>query len=318
MENNIFELPEIALNLASADYKNGDPQVALIGYPSGGDKIRSFLSQYNTNAFEGKLIDLGNLTYTQQHNTSNVVSNLVEEGSYLPICIGHPLIQKTVDSSFVGHFHRPTFVCNYTKEELFDYHHIGLQGHLMSNDWIWDFDKHLRLGQIHESIDAAEVILRNADYVDINLNVLRISDNPGSISPSSAGLSIEDLCKIAKFIGASTQLKAVTISGYNENTDSNGVAARSVAMLIWYIMDGYLLRQSELEQLNSEKLYTIIPDEIAGELTFIENQKTGRWWVEIFADTAEKKVRLACTKEDYEAACQNDISDRITSLLSRV
>jgi len=126
------------------------------------------------------------------------------------------------------------------------------------------------------------------------------------------------ICEIAQFIGASTQLKAITISGYNENTDINGVAARNVAMLIWYIMDGYLLRQSELEQVNSEKMYTIIPDEIAGELTFIENQRTGRWWVEVYVDTAEEKARLACTKEDYQAACQNDISDRITSLLSRV
>ncbi|MFT4566393.1 MAG: hypothetical protein ACI9FN_001348 [Saprospiraceae bacterium] len=318
MENSIFELPEIALELQKKDNEHASSRMGLIGFPSGGDKIRRFLKQYNTALFQDKLIDMGDLLAALLPDTTNVITDLVEEGSYLPIVLMHSTISKTIDSNLIEHFHSPKFICSRLSESLYNYHCIGLQGHLMSNDWIWDTDKHLRLGQIHESIDTAEVLLRNADYVDINLNVLRLGDLPGSSSPSSAGLSIEELCQIAKFVGASTKLKAITISGYNENSDIHGIAARNVAMLIWYIMDGFLLRQRELEQVNSEKTYTIIPDAIAGELTFIEHQRTGRWWVEVYIESAGKPVRLACSKEDYEAACQNDISDRITSLLSRV
>ncbi len=318
MKNSIFELPEIELGLPQKNNEHSLPWMGLIAFSSGGDKVRSFLKQYNTTIFQDKLVDMGDLVTSLLPNTTNVITDLVEEGSFLPIVIGHPLVQKTIDSEFIEHFYSPTFVCSHANEAHYDYHHIGLQGHLMSNDWVWDTDKHLRLGQIHDSIDSAEVLLRNADYVDINLNVLRLGDLPGSSSPSSAGLSIEDLCKTAKFIGASTRLKAITITGYNENSDSHSIAARNVAMIIWYIMDGFLLRQRELEQSNSEKKYTIIPDAIAGELTFIEHQRTGRWWVEVYTESVGEAVRLACSKDDYEAACQNDISDRITSLLSRV
>lgn len=318
MKNNVFELPEITLELPSDKNEFTSKKTGFVGFPSGGEKIRAFLNQYNTEIFQDNMVDLGNLAIEYLTHTPTVITDLIEENSYLPIVLKHPLTGNTHDSVFMDHFYKPVFICNHGGNDHVEYHHIGLQSHLLCNNWDWDLDKHLRLGQIHESIDTAEVMLRNADYVDINLNVLRIADLPGSSSPSSAGLCIEDLCKIAKFIGASTHLKAITISGYNENNDHQGVAARSVAMLIWYIMDGFLLRKRELQEANSEKTYTIILDNMAGELTFIQHQKSGRWWVEMYSDTAEEVIRLACTKEDYEEACQNQISNHLTSLLSRV
>ena len=318
MDNNVFELPEITLELPSGEKDFTFRRMGLVAFPSGGGKIRGFLKQYNTAVFADNLIDLGDIAFEQIAQTPNIIMDLLAENRHLPIVVADPLSNKAFESNFIKNFYKPVLICNQAAIHHYDHHCIGLQSHLMSNDWIWDMDKHLRLGQIHESIDTAEVLLRNADYVDINLNVLRIADLPGSSSASSAGLSIEDLCKIAKFIGASTHLKAISISGYYENTDNQGVGARNVAMLIWYIMDGFLLRQQELEQLNSEKTYTIILDEMAGELTFIQHQRSGRWWVEMYSDIAEEVVRLACTKDDYEAACQNQVSNRLTSLLSRV
>jgi len=123
---------------------------------------------------------------------------------------------------------------------------------------------------------------------------------------------------VAKYAGASTQLKAVTISGYNQHQDAQEISARNVALIVWYLIDGYRLRQRELKNASSERSFAVLPDDVDGELTFVENQDTGRWWVEVYSDSAEKEIRMACGKEDYEAACHNEISDRLTSILTSV
>lgn len=313
----MFEAPKVHLPLDRDNLHSHSPQISLIGLASDSDNIRYYLSRYHLAAYRHQMLDLGNVNQEHLYDIHAIISTLIEEGGHIPLVILPTSPELTFEKEWLDHFDRPTFIRN-DGTVYDDYHHIGLQRHLLDATWVWDYDKHLRLSQLIDSIDDAEVLLRNSDYIDINLNVLRMADFPGTHSDSTAGLSIEALCKLAKFIGASTQLKAITISGYDEGADIHQAAARNVAMIIWYVMEGYLLRKRELEQLNSEKRYTVIPDEMDAALVFIEHQKTGRWWIEFYDKEIADVIRMACTKEDYESACQNDISDRLTSLFSRV
>ncbi len=317
MRKSLFEHSSERIKLAESEGAVLRSKLGLIGFPSGGRIVRSYLKQYHLSPYADQFIDMGDIPVEQHKSTSDIVLALKDESECIPIVVSSPEMSRTYEARHMQAFHRPTFVRSNPK--LNDtFHHVGIQGHMIDESWTWDQDKHLRLGQIKDSIEDAEVMLRNADYIDIDLNVLRADHLQAPISPSSAGLDIEELCHIAKYIGASTQLRAVTISGYNTALDPNEIMARHVALIIWYINEGYDIRRREINQDHLEKSYTVIPDGVDGELVFIEHQKTGRWWIQLYADCTEELVRMACTQEDYDAACRNELSDRVTSLLSRV
>ena len=316
MNYKVLESPRIPIALDSSNTGSNTRKMALIGHLVGGEKVRKYLNHYTLDGLESFLEDLGNISSEHCPNTGTLITDLVEDRSFLPIVIENLRMRESLDDDFIQHFFNPTFISSKAKGKEAD-QHIGLQSHLIPLDWDINSEKHVRLGRLKTEMSAAEVLLRNADYINIDLNVIRYADNPGP-KASTAGLTIEDVCMLAKYAGASTQLKAITISGYNQHQDVQEISARNVALITWYLIDGFRLRCRELENVNSERSFTIIPDDIDGELKFVENQNTGRWWVEVFSDSAEKEVRMACGKEDYEAACQNEISDRLTTILTSI
>jgi len=226
-----------------------------------------------------------------------------------------PYKSTSFDQSFWSSFLHPVIVSNRPRVAS-DAQYIGVQRHLYGNALDCDTHRHLRLGDIRHNSEQAEVILRHADCVMLDLSALRLGDNLGSKTSGTAGLMIEEMCMIAKYTGASAKLKTVIIHGYDQNLDEHQMMAKNVALLLYYILDGHSIWQREKEQSEQYQRYTVLPDHCSKELVFIEDQRSGRWWVELFSDGAEEEVKMACTKQDYEEACSNKISERITNLLA--
>ena len=77
MDNNVFELPEITLELPSGEKDFTFRRMGLVAFPSGGGKIRGFLKQYNTAVFADNLIDLGDIAFEQMAQTPNIIRDLL-------------------------------------------------------------------------------------------------------------------------------------------------------------------------------------------------------------------------------------------------
>jgi len=190
MNYKVLEGPRVPLLLKNVEIDKKARKMALIGHLVGGEKVRKYLNQFALDGMETELMDLGNVASEHCSNAGTLITDLVQNREHLPIMLTNAAIQTSLSQGFRSHFLNPAFIGSRPTADMQNLH-LGLQSHLIGSQWYNDFNRHLRLGQIRTDISSAEVLLRNADYIDIDLNVLRYSDNPGPRA-STAGLTIEE------------------------------------------------------------------------------------------------------------------------------
>ena len=87
-----------------------------------------------------------------------------------------------------------------------------------------------------------------------------------------------------------------------------------ISQIIWYFIEGINCRITDSDFNNEDEynIFTVIVDEY--ELIFYKNKITSRWWIEIFVEGSNTKLKqttlLPCTIEDYETAKKGNIPDR--------
>ena len=101
--------------------------------------------------------------------------------------------------------------------------------------------------------------------------------------------------------------------------ETNGTVSLA-AQAVWHFLQGVSLRVDENPIAHPEDFqkYIVSLDNSAGqELYFLKSLQTGRWWL---ATPQQDWVILkvtACSKTDYEKACNNEIPDRWCKLIQR-
>ena len=292
-------------------------KISFIGPVSGAQKIRSKFSEYSSCNTPHNLVDLGNLTPMGSDFLNQVIHELASSGGPVVTCISKPTSnQKCKD--FLDQGLDPVVITNRPAPFMSNHRCLGIQSHFFHDGFTLDPNKHLRLGDLRSDIKGAEVALRTADYIWIDISVLRYSDNIGHQDSSTAGLFIEELCMIAKYAGASTNLKAIVLSGFDENMDLHNLMSANISLLLFYILEGLGIAKSEKDHQIDLFRYTVIPDDLDSSLTFVEDKTNGRWWVELYSTDAGDDVQIACSEQDYFDACNNQLSDRITNLLASI
>ncbi len=303
--------------ISKVDSIPSNDKIAFLGPPSGGDKIRSEINLLELHNVANYLCDLGNYTSAGSKILVEIIREFVESGQKLVCCLSHK-IEENVKEVLPSTFLQTVFISNTPEIRYQDQTYLGIQRHLTPPGFDMDATKHIPLGALRCNIENAEVVMRNAECVWVDLNVLKYSENLGSMSSSAAGLTIEELCMITKYVGASNNLKVLFLVGYDENSDPFGMSRKNLASLLWYLLEGFGIRLAELKTTVDFQEYTVVPENSTAELVFIEDRRSGRWWVELFSEEADKDVRVACTRQDYVDACNNRISDRITSLITHI
>lgn len=289
--------------------------LSFLGPFSGSQKIRHEFSLLNIDSIQSFLADLGDASVSDTDQLCLILQEFYADQKPL-VSIFPSKATHDIPPSFWDATVNPVVITNRPLDQNLSLTQIGIQKHLFSGDFDFDPKRHLRLGDLRNNTEKAEVLLRTADTVVIDLSVLRLSDNLGSTTCSTAGLMIEELCMIAKYAGASINLRTIAIRGYDQNNDRYDMMAKNIALLLFYILEGFKIRQSEKVQAEQLQRYSVLPDHASEEMVFLEDQRSGRWWIELYSDAAEEKVKMPCTRKDYEDACENHISDRITSLLA--
>ena len=170
----------------------------------------------------------------------------------------------------------------------------------------------LRLGTLRENITLAEPLLRNADYVWLDLTTVRASDAPQRKHLNPNGLYAEEACQIVHYVALSNNAKSLFINGFS-SLRLNKITVHLLAQLIWHVAEGLSTRiKEDLVNISENTAFKEIMVDmgVSGqEIYFIYSETTQRWWIKV-PDNKMNTHFIPCDHSDYQVACQGNIPVR--------
>lgn len=204
--------------------------------------------------------------------------------------------------------HEPNF--------LFNFAHLAHQQYLVAPDVMAALEKlhfeTLRLGPIHSDLRQAEPLLRQADFVSFDVAAIRWTDAPGYYPANPFGLSNAEAAQLAWYAGHNDQLTSFGLFGYRPDHDPHGLAAATLATMLWYFIEGYYHRKGETDFQSKRFIrYAIGLPGTPAKLVFYKAKRTEKWWLEVesIADSEIKRI-VPCSYQDYLHAAQGDLPIR--------
>ena len=343
-ENGIPDLDTVKIALLGIPEERNS--VDYLGDELNLNEIRkSFYNLYPGNWSNG-ISDLGNLILG--NNSEETYGRLISlltilfKKDIIPILIGgsqdllysvyrsYDSIQNTVnivnvDSNFdLGDSSKPINNLSYLGKiileephNLFNYSNIGYQTYHNSQEEIDLMDnlyfEAYRLGEVCSKIRLVEPVMRDADIVSIDMKSIRASELSSRQKFSPNGFDGKEICAISRYAGISNKVSSFGIFEYKSSNEDE-VTEMLISQIIWYFIEGVNCRITDSDFNNEDEYnrFTVIVDEY--ELIFYKNKITSRWWIEIFGEGSNTKLKqttlLPCTIEDYETAKKGNIPDR--------
>jgi formiminoglutamase len=195
--------------------------------------------------------------------------------------------------------HEPNFV--------FSFAHLGHQQYLTPPEVLVALEKlhfeTMSVGEIRTDKRMAEPLVRQADFMSVDLSALRWQDAPGYYPANPFGLSNEDATQLCWYAGH---------NGYRADHDPHGLAAATLATMLWYFIEGFYHRRPETGFGTFRFLtYTVVLPGTPDKLVFYKSRRADKWWMEVesLGDSEVKRV-VPCTYEDYMHASQGDLPQR--------
>jgi arginase family enzyme len=204
---------------------------------------------------------------------------------------------------------------------LFNYGLIGYQNYLMAPSVTETMDRLffelLRLGDVRQSPEIAEPVIRDADCISLDMGSVKAADAPAVLHPEPNGFRGEEICKMARYCGMNKKMSSFGI--YNVSPfEVSSVTARLAAQVIWHMFDGYYNRVEESSDFTSSQFlrYDVSSPETSFDIRFYKNRLTGRWWMSLPLDE-EREIKygfreyiVPCSEQDYLEALQGEIPER--------
>ncbi|WP_114781978.1 formimidoylglutamase [Botryobacter ruber] len=300
-----------------------------------------------------KIVDLGNLrpgirledTYLRlkeivelliSHNTVPIIiggSHDLEYGQYLGYeHLERPVNMVTVDSS-VDMTEDPEASANqkqlrqilmHEPNYLFSFGQIGYQSYLVEPEVMATLEKlHFeahRVGEVHKNLQEMEPVVRTADLLTFDVSAIRFQDAPGYAPANPFGLTGEEACQLCWYAGQTDTLTSLGIYEYQPELDPDKLAATTIAVMIWYFIEGYYHRKNEL-QFSSNKFtkYAVAFHDNPDKMVFYKSRKSERWWLEVEALSGDKGARIVpCSYEDYLQATRGEVPHRWVVTQARI
>ena len=194
--------------------------------------------------------------------------------------------------NFISHFSHIAFQSYYTQPRILE----------TLDKLRFDF---FRLGKVKEDVEEMEPVLRPADFFSFDISAVRFGDAPANINGSPNGLSGEEACTLTRYAGMAENLSSLGIFGFDSANDSNNMTAKLISQMIWYFVDGYLVRKSEAKITDKEEfmIYNVVFTD--NDAVFIKSKRTNRWWMRL-----PDNAFIPCSYKDYINASSNEIPER--------
>lgn len=314
------------------------------------DHIRRYLYNLAAGHFSLKIADLGNLKRGFSVNDTyvaltSIITDLLKS-NIIPVIFGggndiayaqyraYESLEQVINivsvdskfdlgevegdlnsNSYLGKIilHQPNF--------LFNFSNIGYQTYFVDPASIQLMNKLFfdvyRVGQVRESIDEVEPVVRNADMVSFDISAIKKSDAPGNNNASPNGFYGEEACQIARYAGLSDKLSSIGFYEINPKTDRDGQTSHLTAQMVWYFMDGVANRKKDNPVGNKTDFtkFRVALKDNRHEIVFHKSNKSGRWWMEVpyvsgKGSQYERHHLVPCSYRDYQTACNIEMPDR--------
>ena len=204
---------------------------------------------------------------------------------------------------------------------LFQFTNLAYQTYFVGSHFI-DLMKDLRflayrVGEIQQNLDKAEPVMRNADFVSVDMGAVRQSDAPANGNPSPHGLYGEQLCQLMRFAGMSDKTSTLLFSELNPVYDRDGQTAHLAAHALWFFIEGFYGRKQDFpyRDKQSYKRFSVQVNGLDNPILFYKSKKSDRWWMEVPCDDEERRnhygsqLLIPCTYSEYESAMRNEIPE---------
>jgi formiminoglutamase len=199
---------------------------------------------------------------------------------------------------------------------LFNYSNIGYQSYFagtdetdLLDDMYFDF---FRLGMVRENISEMEPVIRDSDLLVISMSSVRQSDAPASVFPSPNGFTGEEVCQLAWYGGQSERLSSLAVLDWHSGYDTRNQTGHLAAHIAWYFIDGFYKRKNEYPFNRAGDCIKYIVN-MAGsgiDIAFYKSNKSNRWWMEVPSSRLTSGLMVACSYQDYQRACRQEVPDR--------
>jgi len=195
----------------------------------------------------------------------------------------------------------PNFITHYS--------HIGFQSYYAHPRMLETLDKlrfdFFRLGKVKEQIEDMEPVLRTSNLFSFDMSAVRYSDAPANINGSPNGLNGEETCLLTRYAGMSNNLTSFGIYGYREEEDQHEMTARLISQMVWYFVDGYLVRKTEAKLTERDEFAVFNVAFTDNNTVFLKSKRTNRWWMKLPDNSF-----IPCSYNDYLIASNDDIPER--------
>ena len=195
----------------------------------------------------------------------------------------------------------PNFITHYS--------HIAFQSYYANPRVLETLDKlrfdFFRLGKVREHVEDMEPVLRSSNMFSFDISAVKYSEAPANITGSPNGLTGEEACSLTRYAGMSNALTSLGIYGYDSSTDTHEMTARLIAQMVWYFIDGILIRRSEAKLSDKDEFLIFNVAFTENDTVFLKSKRTNRWWMKMPDSTY-----VPCSYNDYLVACSNDIPER--------
>ena len=189
------------------------------------------------------------------------------------------------------------------------YSHIAFQSYYAHPRMLETLDKlrfdFYRLGKVREAVEDMEPVLRISNFFSFDISAVRYCDAPSNIKGSPNGLTGEESCLLTRYAGMGDKLSSFGIFGYNHQDDQHNMTARLITQMIWYFVDGYLVRKSEakLSERQEFDIFNVVFTD--NDTVFLKSKRTNRWWMKLPDGTF-----VPCSYNDYLIASNDQIPER--------
>jgi formiminoglutamase len=217
-------------------------------------------------------------------------------------------------------------VVNSTGLKQFSLTNLGHQAYFVSEEQLQKLDKSylesIRLGEARKEIKQAEPLIRDSEFISIDMGAVRHADAPGASTPSPNGFFADELCQITRYAGLSEQTNILGFFELNPKSDINGQTAHLAAQSTWYFLEGltHRIRENPKDTPEHIKKFIVTLNAAGHDIIFHKSTLSERWWMEIPVKNPATGYNffVSCSYEDYQHACNQEIPDRWWRFLHRL
>lgn len=175
----------------------------------------------------------------------------------------------------------------------------------------------LHIGEIRDDITQCEPLLRDAEFIFIDMRSIKYADYPYSEDANPNGLMSQEICQIARYAAFSQKLKEIFIFGIPESKRKK-VCESLAAHVMWHITDGIdcNIEEDPAPSYAKGKLSLQFMEKIVDmgtgndAISFVNSLNSGRWWMSIPLDSLKKDLLVPCSYKDYTTAKEGKLPIR--------